>query len=859
MLVHQAIYGSDHGGHMLLVASANGGPPFGELAWRTDLPGTAPPGVVWEPYLSGFSVEDYYILSRTLPDRTVARGGMVLTHALFLPDTDARHLADLRGVAELLIREPARPPSLGPLTFSFTDSSAVSASPDTSELDALAEALVARGRDPVVWVGQAGFEDAVVELWSRLWPEMRRTFSFRLSFGPQDCADAPPTVVSTPAPLESRWAGYRMVQPSRVLQARTEAAFVLLGLPEGQALRDFIGGLGSRADQLTDLTLLEDCRHYVAKPDPTVDDLLAAVRLLGRFSPSSGNGVAVKAPVIERLAREVPGARGSVVLSMRNLDVNAFPAGRRVWDAVALWAAKYAVLHATSDSDTARVFVAATPDAAAEETWKRAVWEGFDRAAADTDPSTRPALAAAVWAWWTLMPVLVGTVFNRLPDDWTTDSQLADACPEVLDRAVADLVLDWAARREWYRLHAAAAGAAYPLDEALVRQLAVDRDPASAVGLQILVRRAPGGAIVSAALRQPDSRLITLASQACSKDIELLRAFDVGSSVWRAIWAAAMKSNVAAWRGPAEPHSVTDRLVELSIQGEAIESELWIALAKTPLGNLSGCPRRRELWQTLPIEARDTLLSSTADGWLDRFTEDATFDPGVESELRQVLLHESKLQLFLRQLVPARMAACTSLFRRFEELSEWQFETWLAEVIVCTSAFGGVHIQDAAVMGGIIADRHWRRAAAQLAAAVTGGGRNDLRVALTECQSLLGFWDRVRLSLRGTMDAPGPAADEVWQQFEVTAADLYPKGPDDGELWSRAGGSSSAVRHDLAGQAGWHQAVRLVRHGGGGKITAAALLKVMRKDFPGNDRLAWFAKQDEFRAATHQRPHDWHG
>jgi len=55
MLVQQAIYGDDGGGHALLASSA-GGAAFGQLAGRTDLPGTAPPGVPWEPYMSGFPI-----------------------------------------------------------------------------------------------------------------------------------------------------------------------------------------------------------------------------------------------------------------------------------------------------------------------------------------------------------------------------------------------------------------------------------------------------------------------------------------------------------------------------------------------------------------------------------------------------------------------------------------------------------------------------------------------------------------------------------------------------------------------------------------------------------------------------------
>ena len=67
MKVEQAIYGEVRSGHALRLASIRSS-IVEELASRLDLPDTAPPGVNWSPYITGFPYGDRYILARTFVD-----------------------------------------------------------------------------------------------------------------------------------------------------------------------------------------------------------------------------------------------------------------------------------------------------------------------------------------------------------------------------------------------------------------------------------------------------------------------------------------------------------------------------------------------------------------------------------------------------------------------------------------------------------------------------------------------------------------------------------------------------------------------------------------------------------------------
>jgi hypothetical protein len=96
---------------------------------------------------------------------------------------------------------------------------------------------------------------------------------------------------------------------------------------------------------------------------------------------------------------------------------------------------------------------------------------------------------------------------------------------------------------------------------------------------------------------------------------------------------------------------------------------------------------------------------------------------------------------------------------------------------------------------------------------------------------------------RGGMKSPGiqprPTANASpnWSGLEEVLVDLYPSGPKDQEIWSRAGGNLSRLPFQSTGAASWHAALRMARQGGGGKITFASLLAVARGDFENNPAL----------------------
>lgn len=100
----------------------------------------------------------------------------------------------------------------------------------------------------------------------------------------------------------------------------------------------------------------------------------------------------------------------------------------------------------------------------------------------------------------------------------------------------------------------------------------------------------------------------------------------------------------------------------------------------------------------------------------------------------------------------------------------------------------------------------------------------------------------IALELGGVkrLDAIPAGTDDgkAWRQLEEVLSDLYPAGPQDQELWLRAGGDISRLRLGSTGRANWFAALRTLRQGGGGAdINQDSLIGAALQDFPHHQEL----------------------
>ena len=818
MQIEQALYGEYRGGHSLLASSGDGAVPTG-IVQRLDLPDTAPPGVEWSPFLRGFPYRGRYVLARTFHDTGASRSGMVFSHALIAPLDEIGETPDLGPLLKLLATSDRQRPGATTVQLVRTETRC----PHAADLIDTAEALGAKGKLPVVRLGNIGFDDLVVALWAHLLPEIRRGFAFRLSFDPRDLIETPvPALVCTPHAMAARWSDYPVIRSGASREPVSLTAAVLCGHGKAAPLLDFMREMGVKPATFPDLRLVEQA-YLLDIGERTLERRVGALRLIGKLSPDPDAGEGGKDVLVRRLCELLPTARTGDILRLRNLQLSAFPSPSRVWKALETWAAENSYLQ-DQDSDMLLILDDATSGTNAVEEWRNAILQGL----AAATRSRKSSFPKAFWRWLQIRPDIVAGVFRHVSTEAEVEERLAAATPRNLDEAAAETLRAPVLSRRWLRLHGAVLSASCSPSDAARRQVEVDTDPSFVEGLRSSLRNGEPAEFVECALEIDDPRMPRLAGEAVAKARGLLAEVDLTVIKAQAIWREALAIDRKCWRGPADPavtlHSILDRLLD----GGEVDPLLIERLSETPIADLGAYPRRPEVWSRIGKVALDNLLAATAGGWL-RQAKSNGFPFVPEHDLQTAIIESGEIDRTLDTLIPNRIGTAIRIVAALDRYDEQRFLCLIENSMARTTSLA---IPDAEGIGRLVQERRWEDVAADLVARYKSG-RRDLEPALRACYDMLDVWERIFLPFTRISES------EKWEVFEGLAAELYPSGPDNQGLWERADGDDADLSSSGDGRMRWRKAVRNIRNGKG--PTPSALLAAMKEDFPRNERILHLA------------------
>lgn len=824
MRVEQAVYGEVPGrGHGLKTSSTNA-PIAAAIASKLDLPDAVPLGVqTWSPFVRGFPIDEHYVLARTFLDSSASRGGMVLTHALIISLDD---MCEVGSLAMLFGRlAPSVTDCPGSVATLELDNVGSSHEP-AADLIGAANALTAQELTPVVRLSVGGFEHLVDSLWRNLWPAFRRTFAFRLSFGPNDIVEQPvPALVCTPEQLQARWTKHRIVKPGDQTP-ESEASRVLCGLRDLQPILALAAELGLEVHTLKDLIKLERLYTLLSGRE-SFDNLLAAIRLIDGLSSQTTLGVSIKDKIIGRFTALISVATCKQLLPMRNLALPGFSNTRSLWSAVELLVSNL-VFAPVDDSDLIEMAAASADEDLALPSWRAAVTAGLSTAARRDNP----AISQAIWRWAEVSQAAFAAVIDSVPADAAVEQRLAEEVPRKLHATNQAGLLSPLLKKRWMIAYGAAlASTLSPLD-ATAQQLKVDRDPDHNAGLRSALRYASPVQILECALTHTDLRLVELCAELAATHPQILSNIRCDDITEQKLWGAAIGRSPSLWNAPSNATCVRDNVLAQLVEGRSVDTVLLERLAQTPLADLSAIPERARLWPSLPASQREHYLQATANGWLNVAAKGSVVTP-PEAPLERAIMASSSLQSVLESS-SVTLAARLSIIRALPSFLEEMFISWLSNLLRSVRILSHT---DSEQLGTFVASRRWERAAKNLSDRFADH-RPDLMPGLRLCADLLNFYTRWMLGI----SKPSPV--EIWNAFEKEARELYQSGPDSDELWSRAGGKNS----DLPGQSQsgatrWHTALNSIRYGG--RPTARELLKVMCQDFPSNERLHLFVRDTD--------------
>ncbi|KQO64085.1 hypothetical protein ASF22_21600 [Methylobacterium sp. Leaf87] len=739
---------------------------------------------------------------------------MVIAHALFAPLDEMQNfrslnrlIAKLASSAELIA---------DPMAFVLEDGDE---GDNGSDLQAVAALLVGRGKKPVVWLGPDRIEPMLIALWRNLWPSMRRDFAFRLSFGPDDIVDPPtPALVCTPVSLAVRWRGYPIIEQSSA--PNSVAARVLSGVDDAEPLRAFAASIGHVDTTLQSLPRLVEARRLL-QSGADLTELAAGLRLINLLSPDPAQGRGAKAGFVDATASVVASSSAEQVMLLRNLSLEGFNDLKALWVAVTKWMAFYPI-NSREPALLATIVASNRPSEAIQE-WRSAILAGGGA----IEGARLKQFAEAFWAWLEADDKALPALLALTPVGKSAEEALIAALPKRLIRYSTDLLPAFVDRR-WLSLHGAVLARSTGAVEAVREQLKVDKDPKFSAGILAAIASAASDDLLKIASSHDDARLDTIAGREIIGNFSLAAKLDFALPSIQRIWVAALAIDTASWQAPADPLAVRRAILDALLNGSAIHSPLIAAFAATPLADLSDFERRGMLWPQL--EDAQPFLDATARGWLMKTA--AGNAEALDSRLEQAVLQSAYLNPQLGQGWGEALATIAAL----RGLGEERTLTWFSNLAARASPPDS---QQAELLGRIILDRNWSR----LLNSVRERSYDIpvLKATLQVCASMFSPLSRWMMGL-SEVDT-----EEKWRSFADLAADLYPKGPDDRDIWERAGGSNSDILARSTGSERWRHAIRLVRRGDGPVVIS--LLREMQKDFKSNPNLQFIAKDRDITEA----------
>ena len=823
--VHQALYGEKRGGHSLLAASSDECPAL-DVVQRLDLPDTAPQGVEWSPFLRGFPHEEWYVLSRTFRDTESSRAGMVFSHALFAPLDQIVALADMRTLINALASSDLNRPGAEPLDLVLSTGGPLNRS---DELLPTAWSLATSGQLPVVRLGHDGFDDLIAALWAQLLPDIRRKFAFRLSFSPRDVVETPtPAVVCTPQSMAARWSDHTVIRSNFPSGDDSLVAALLGGDARAERFQNFMEGVGARPSSFRDLQLMEKA-YGLVHADPTLERRTSAIRLIDALSPDPTRGQGAKDALLAEVCTLLLSAFPNEVLLLRNLNVSAFANVGQLWPALRKWAGSNPYPRG-QDAEVLAVLADATTETAAIWPWRAAILAGV----VDAICAPRAAVLEAFWRWLAARSEVALAVFAQFADHRKLDKSFARSAPSEIETQVADTFASSLADGGWPVTQGAILAAAYEPLEAVRKYLAEEAIQSEVDGLDAALRHATPSQLIQAALEIDDSRLLGIASKAVAKNPRLISVLDISTNRVQAIWRDAIGIDTECWRGPLDPTATLHRLLDALLDGEHPDMQLITVLSRTPLADIGRYHRRQEIWPHLSGLARENMLATTADKWLRGLSEGTVpFPP--EPDLQGAIHSSSQLDEVLAALIPTRLALAVRAVGCLQIYDEGRFLELLDHIF---SSIRRIPASDAKTVGDLICERAWANAADALVT-LYRAGRSDAKGALRACYALLPAWEQFSLEL-----IPIPVG-EKWRMLESVAVGLYPKGPDEDELWERAGGSNADLLAGGSGSTRWNRALRGVRRGK--RPLPSEILDTIQKDYPNNVEVLHLASDSLFR------------
>lgn len=840
--LHQGYFGEVDKAHSCIASDFDHSELNNFLKTFTDRPIEMPAGVVLNTYFSGVAKHGYYVFTKTFPDTSSSRGGMVFTHALLIRQEDLSQINRLQPLFGYFVDEipESRQLKETPITIEPTDWSPSHTQPPAYVQKTL-EAMTNQKLPAVFCGNMATFIDTLSTIWAGLSRRLRQKFQFGIRFTPDSIKDETSlTLAYVPEDMREQWVNHSAIiissQNTQKVEITSLAQQLLLGAHQNNPLKAFIDEL---AIELDTFQIYHKCENvYSNYENLGALSALQTTRLLRQviaFSPKPENGQSIKSKILAQIAQLIKDGQHPQIQSLRNIDLQMVNNGVEILSQAikhyinALFTGKL-----NFEKESVLKWVKFIKEDSSQQWWVDVVSVAIrDNIVTASDAPTQNTWQLIQGA--SEQAVLLTTLSEYIPTHHSQEQIFIKHLPKLRQNIVTELV-PIIAQRSWYLLHAHCLLQHQQPSEALLAQLELEKSLSikDSIGVKWIENKLTDNELLALAITNGEQKLMEYAVQRIIKNPALLTNLDVLNSHWLKLWALVLHQTKNLILGidnlPAKAHQIYDQ-VAASVQIPEIILDL---LSDSPQADLTNYPQQSQLLTQLPLPLKQKFTEATIEAYLDALIKGRTIEGSLDSTIRQKLTSDSYIAKALSGY-KNDMDKIITVYDHFGLLSDDFLSNYIQNLYAVT-----LPVFQSNYLGKAISDRGYTKSARRI---FDKAKVNDtFKPAFEQCKHLItrNFWDNLFYGswFGFQYHQYAPTKQEAYKELVNLATQLYPHGPEQNNIWEEAGGDIAKLKNQNSRQENWQEAIRLLQNGGGGKdITVSSLLEAMSSEYSKNDKL----------------------
>ena len=817
--IHQAIYGDKNGGHALLRSTFSDERLANKISNSTDL---SDRGSNWNPAIRGFSFEDYYLIMKTYSDNNV-RAGRVFSHVLILEKQHLNEINDLTPLFNSFKADIDKNIELTPVIYKTTNSSKFTGSGRALKV---AEGLL-NGLS-VIWIGQDGFEELIVLIWSNLWGNSRFDLNFGINFNPSAISTTKQCLVCTPESYKTIWHKdkFTIVDKEDTLENPSQTVSYLVNHNTDSNFKDFLNQLGAQPKSIKELSLLEKGLETFNRIHEVSDfnELFNLYNIIKRYNSSETDNNLLIEKILKRIIDILPHLNSTSINALRKLSFQSvyiylkplFESSLDKWLDVNLF-------NEISNSKMDNSKIAINSLDIESQLW----WASCVKKALQSNFQTWKKSNAKVLKNWIVKDSknCLTILQNNITTPPNLELELHEVFNDAIDPETANALKQFCIKNKWYLLHANML-VQLKVSNIIKEQLKIDIDSSSNEGLLYIAQKIGGKQFINESIQNSDNRLIEISKSLILSNKILISEIKLNNSESQKILSSVLKNDNQFETYYKNPETeLVFPLLELVNNDEDIEGSLLELISNSKFNNISKFTNREAIWDKLKGDIKDKFLNATI---LSLSQEPDFLEKEYEKPIKDFIMMDKFINEYFSKN-ELEIGKVIDFISKYSSISEEHLSSLLQKV---NYTFNGIEAQK---LGKLVYEKRWINCLSVIQSKAIQN--KSFKTAFQECYLLLDFFSQGWAIIQGLVTKIEISEHDWWQSLESLACKIFPEGPTDNKIWKNAGGSESDLKHKSTGKEMWLNALHKLRNGGTKEITVNSLLKEMKKQFPNNSDL----------------------